>query len=560
MRCWWTVLIASVASLLLYSKESAGAERPAADGPPGSERSAEKLPIALPALTIEGRQERPDVASGSKLAPIASTTATLLPATQPARATLDLLQQLQFPVPPPAEVAAKTVETVDRLPYTAWWGGLGGLPLSATQMGRYDLGLYHGQRWGPVLAVTDLAILAHDLDRWSSWRLQEQLSWSEVAWATLALRRAEQAVDSAWALQQGASSEVNWTRDRLTFRLAAEGGQVSSITARPSPGIAASATTVSLYDIAAQAIHELDLGWEDHLTKLELLLGQQGASGGGGGWASPHLRLKVTDFWIMPEYALSFDYGLGLALARRVPYLDPALRVQWQPGAISGPGLELPSAPTQLWASLQTETRLPNFEELYQGRMRMVGNAELYPQRAEPKLELGIGHRFSERWYANVTARYLRVKDWIYPRSSAGSLWQPWNFQFWQSVYEWEALSQFLWSEQLMQQLSWRLQKADKLGQLLQTVSMRHDSAWLDGRLQLAIGTSLNYILLGAEQNGVPGIGSDWLADWQISYRLTPLWQVYLAGNDWHVIPPREPAAGYFATPALISAGIKANF
>ncbi|MBU6429206.1 MAG: hypothetical protein KGR26_09370, partial [Cyanobacteria bacterium REEB65] len=212
-----------------------------------------------------------------------------------------------------------------------------------------------------------------------------------------------------------------------------------------------------------------------------------------------------------------------------------------------------------VWLGLQTHTDFPSFAELYQGRLATAGNGALWPQRTQPMLELGAGHRFSDKFYAEAAVSYSQVLDFIYYGRTDSGLWQPRNFPSWQGIYDERASAQYLWASGFIQHVDVHVQDATGLGQLLQSVGTRHESTWLGGKLKVSIGTSLQYAQLGALQGGNSQGGILWLANWRVGYALDPTWQLYFAGQDWHVLGAKEPALGYFQTPSLITVGLQAQ-
>ncbi len=539
---------------------------------PAPAKPAEKLPIGLPELKVIGHEVKPDVNAGAKLPLEASASVAALPAPPAARATTELLDKLRLPVPLPPDGELGTVAASDRMPFTSMWGGLGSIPLGGLQGGSYDFGLYHGRQVGPVLSITDLAMNSHGLDHWSSVKLDQQVAWSENGSAAFGYRREQQAPDAASALQEGAKLQASWAQGALSAHLDAAGGRIES------SGSSASGTT-AVYGVGATFDFEPDLWFDDHLVKFGLQLGHLGASGpGGAGWSSPLLAVKAADRF-HPFAQFSVDADMGLTLWGPSNYADPGLRVGYRPGSpgaippgvpgdnasvapLEGSSLAPSSSdevesPTEVWLGLANSTRLPDFEGLYLSRQRTVGNADLRPQRTEPRVEVGAGHRFTDRLYASTSLGGARVLDWIHYGPAGGGLWQPRNFGGWQNVLDLEFDSQYLWSEASLQRFAVKVTNPTGLGERRFTAGTSHEGSLLDGLLAVSAGTSVDYVELGPNQGG--GQGIDWRTDWEVGYRITAGWQLFVAGKDWHVWQ-QEPAAGYFATPAQVSAGFKLDF
>jgi hypothetical protein len=523
-------------------------------------------------LTVIGHEAKPDVNLGNKLFLDASESVAALPAPPPARATSELLDKLRLPVPPAPDSPMDPGIPVDRDPYTSLWGGLGNLPLGGLHLGSYDLGAYHGQRIGSLLSITDFAANLHGLDGWSSLRLGEQIAWSDAIWSTLGYRREHQWPGAATATQESFKGQAAFGQDALSLTLSGEVGRVEA----SGSGLAAGVPSAMIaYGLTARGDFKPDWAIADHLPSFGLQVGQSGTSN----WTSALLALSASDrIQALDQVAVTAD--LGFTLFREQSYFDPGLRVDFRPGsrgtspaaapgdrAILGgaefgtdPDLQGPSlaeSPTETWLALKSETRLPGFDDLYFARQRTVGNADLRPQRTEPRVEIGAGHRFTDKFYGSAALAASRVLDWIHYMPAKGGLWQPQNFATWQAVYDFELQSQYQWSDMSIQKFTLRTRNPSALGEALYSVGTRHESTWLDDRLALAVGTGLDYVQLGQTQGG--GLGLDWRADWEAGYRIAGAWQLMIAGKDWHVWQ-QEPSEGYFATPAQVTAGVKVDF
>lgn len=545
---------------------------------PAPAKPVEKLPIDLPELKVIGHEVKPDVTAGSKLPLDASASVAALPPPVPARATTELLDKLRLPVPPPPDAELDSVSPSDRVPYSSLWGGLGALPLAGVQLGSYDFGFYHGRKVGPVLSITDLSLGSHGLDRWSSLRLDQQVAWSDKAWATLAVRRDQQTPGSASALQEGVMVQASWAEGPISFHLDGAGGHLESSAGAASGVAGAGPDSTWQYGIGATLDFEPDLWFDDHLVKLGLQLGHQAAAGPGGGWSSPLLAAKATDRF-HPFDRFSVDADLGLTLFRQASYVNPALRVGFRPGPLgpkppATPGdsaslvpgegsLIAPStadeleSPTEVWLGLGSSTKIPEFEATYLSRLRTVGNADLRPQQTEPRLEAGAGHRFTDRLYASATVGAASITDWIYYAPAGSGLWQPRNFAGAQTVFDLGFDSQYLWSEAMLQRFTLKVTNPTGLGERKFSAGTSHESLLLDGRLAVSASTGVDYVELGPTQGG--GQGVDWRSNWEVGYRIVSGWQLFVAGKEWHVWQ-QEPSEGYFATPAQITAGFKVDF
>jgi hypothetical protein len=174
-----------------------------------------------------------------------------------------------------------------------------------------------------------------------------------------------------------------------------------------------------------------------------------------------------------------------------------------------------------------------------------------------------LGHRFTEAWHGNAAFSYARTLDYIYWAPLGAAMWQPRNFSGWDNLWEAKLMTQYVSAQGWLQKLEFSLQNTGALAQTLQRLGTRHESNWLNGRLNLAIESAIHFANLGTFQKlgGSTGpSGLDWVGDWQLSYHLDPKWELYVSGNNWHIVPVQEPSAGYFARASLISAGIKAQF
>ncbi|MBU6429870.1 MAG: hypothetical protein KGR26_12730, partial [Cyanobacteria bacterium REEB65] len=320
----------------------------------------EKLPVELPAITVIGHQgELPDAGSGRKLAPDAAAQLRILPPPAPDRATNDFLSQLELAVPHAPLPGANLPNPSDRQPLTQAWGALGSLPLLFGGP-RYDFGLSHGQAFGSLISLTDLAANSNGLDQWSSLQAQERLAWGDDGWAQLSYRRNQQAPGSQTSLQEGGAAEADWQQDRLKLHLGLDLGHVQ-VWPVEALGTAPSVSSLDeswLYDVGAMGSYSPDLRWPGHALRLTGILGQQGSSETGlAGWSAPHVAAGASDTWsINPLWGL--QYGLGAATMRQVTYLDPRAKLLYHPGAaadLSATG-PLHDSPTTVWLGLQTHT------------------------------------------------------------------------------------------------------------------------------------------------------------------------------------------------------------
>ncbi|MBM3267290.1 MAG: hypothetical protein FJZ01_06545 [Candidatus Sericytochromatia bacterium] len=524
--------------LLLPVGASAEPERPP------EERSVEKLPVDLPELRVIGHEVKPDVNLGSKLALEATASVAALPPPAPVRATTELLDRLRLAVPAPPDAMQDVGAPSDREPLTSLRGGLGALPLG--HLGSYDASLYHGRRIGDLWSLTDAGVNLHGLDGWSSIRFGQQLAWSEAYRATAGYRREGQtAANAASAVQESGKLGVTLGSDALCLDIQGEVGRVAA-----APG------DVLAYGLTARADFQPEPLWRDHQVKLGLELGQLGAAGpAGSGWNSQLLGVSAADrFEPIAQVALVGD--LGLSLFRQSTYLDPGLRAEFRPGQRVADG-DVAASPTEFWAEVRTETRQPGFDELYFSRTRTAGNADLRPQRIAPRVEAGVGHRFSDRAYSTAHVAVSHALDWIHYAPAGNGLWQPRNLAAWQQVYDMGLTSQYIWSDFSLQKFSLRWRNPTGGIERVFSGGTLHESRWLDDKLALVAGMTVDYVELGASQGG--GQGLDVRADWEAAYRLDSGMQIIVAGKDWHVWQ-QEPAAGYFATPAQITAGVGLDF
>ncbi len=525
---------------------------------------AEKLPVELPAITVIGHQQHPAADKGSKLTPGTDAELMTLPPPALARATNDLLSRMQLDVPAPPGPPSRIPAAADRQPYSAIWGELGGVPEPGSL--RYDFGFTHGRVIGPALSLTDVRALANGLDRWSEVKANERLSWGPTDWADLSYRRDQETPGSQATLQEGGSARATWNRGRMSLGLGVDLGhvQVGDIQAYVQGGPALSSSDETwLYDLAVNASYAPKLSWHAHALKLDLLVGQQGTSETGvPGWSAPHAEIGAQDTWSL-DRRWRLDYGLAATTLGQVAYLDPAVKVSFLPGggvAVRAAGL-LRESPTQLWLAARTDTDLPGFSNLYLDRLQVEGNGTLRPERTQPQVEIGAGHRFSDKLYGDASFRYGDVLDFIYYGQAGQGLWQPRNFESWQGVYQVRAGAQYLFGDGFVQHFDMKIQDATGLGQILESIGTRHESSWLGGKLTASVGTSLQYAQLGSMQVvGGQAAGMAWLASWHVGYEVAPGWQIYCSGNDWHVLALQEPAPGYFATPALVSGGLRVTF
>lgn len=524
----------------------------------------EKLPVDLPAITVIGHRTHPDARSGSKLAPNTAAELMALPPPPPERATDDFLSRMRLSTPQPPTAAIDLEPRGDRQPFTQIWGELGGMP--APGLARYDLGLSHGREIGPALSLTDLRAYASQLDQWSILKASERLSWGATSWANFSYRRDQETPGVESALQEGGGADARWTENQLAFKLGAHLGhvQVWPIEAQASNSVPLVASTDEtwMYDLAGAATYTPALGWAGHSPDVRLLLGDQGTTETGlSGWSAPRVELGARDTWIV-QPAWGLTYGLAATTMGQADYLDPAVKVDFRPGGHASEGAQglVSESPTDLWVSASTRTDLPDFARLYLDRLQVAGNGDLRPERTQPEVALGASERFSDKLYGDASLTFGNVLDFIYLAQTPQGLWQPRNFASWQGVYDVRAGAQYLWTDGNIWHFDLDVQQAAALGQTLESIGATHQSRWLDGKLTLSLGTSLQYVQLGPSQTFGPGNGLAWLANWQVGYMIAPNWQLYASGDDWHVVTAEEPGPGYFATPALASGGLKVSF
>lgn len=535
--------IVSTAIIALSGAPCARADEKSAGSP-----DKQRLPIALPEIRVIGPEPRPEVNAGAKLPLEATASVGNLPlATLLERATFEWLNTLTIPVPEPPDRAPEVGVSVDRLPYSNLNLGLGSLPLGGLHTGSYDFGLYHGRRVGPILTVTDLGFNAHGLDGWSNLHLAERFAWDQGGAAALAYRRQEQTPFEASALQEGMQLDGSWEAVQAGIRL-----QLGADVGRIDSHGATSEGSATVYNAVSRLDFTPDYEFPGHSLKIGLEMGHHGAFGSGGqGWAFPALGLEAADrFKVLGNGAI--EASVGLALFRNTPYADPGFRLEFRPI------LQEDLAPaTELWADVRTDTHLPRFEKLYQSRLRVIGNPELRPQRIEPRVELGAGHRFSGRLYGSAQVAMSRTLDWIHYVPAGAGLWRPANYDGWQTVMDVKLQSQYTHSETSGQRATLNLSNPFALGERVFTIGTIHDSIWLDDRLEVSLGTEVDHVEFSGSRGKAQGL--DWSAHWEVGYRIGQGWRVMLTGKDWHIWQ-HEPAPGYFAKPALISVGTKFDF
>lgn len=519
-------------TLTLAALMVAVAAAPAASAP---ERD-EKLPAQLPSVTIQGEDLSTATGNGGKLTPTASVGAQRVRLPEPAqrRATSEGNRSLMVSVTP-STLESQAPLPQPQMPYTSILGGYG--PIT-----QFRVGLYDARAWGPVLGITEVD--GRSGWDWSGWRGKEWLNWTGVG------RLNVEGQGFAWnkgALQGGQSflggGYEYGESETFMARLDVNRGGLGSSMAAASPVAPGDLATA----LARGTVQFRPAAVGDHQTSFSLTAQQRVW----GSLSGPEAYLSANDFWSLSD-AVQLEAGLGGGQWGFEPILDPKVAFHYRP-----------QGSTHLFASLRTQSELPDFQALYLRRPASRANTALQSERVEGWAEVGGNHRLSENLWASVTGGLRRSHRHIYWADPQGTgLWTPLNA----TATQWEPTAdgrlQLQWLPNLSQDLAYRFDTVQPLGTTEHRVGTSFDGRFLDQKLGLGLGVDARWVTLSALQLPGGGVGSGLFGEAKLEYALTQDVALSLTASDVPLLlnQPGNPGSNYFVPIPLLSANVQYQF
>ncbi|HEY9721883.1 MAG TPA: hypothetical protein V6D47_07700 [Oscillatoriaceae cyanobacterium] len=515
----------ALASLLLLVNPAL-AQQASGDNTPDT---GDKLPAQLPSVTVQGEDHSTAGDDHGKVAPMAGVDASpvKLPDPLARRATSEGNAALMVDVTPSTLLPAAPLPQ-PRMPYTSIAGAYG--PVS-----QYQLDLYDSRFWGPALGITQLG--GHAGWGWSDWSGQEALDWTNIG------RLDARGDGFAW--NQGAlkGSQLYWHAglehgDSETFLMGVDAdrgylGDGSTLLA--GNGLAAHYGARAQYRPAPAGDHQFQLEGQAQYRAW-------------GNQAGPEGYAKVSDFWSLSNQ-VQFEGALGGGYWGFEPVADPMVAFHYRP-----------RPDTHFFTSLQSETELPNFADLYLRRAAAAPNPNLQAERVDGWGQLGASQRLTDALWGIVGLNLKHSLRHIYWADTTGSgLWTPVNA----SDVEWLPGAfgrlQIQWAPGISQQLAYGFDSAFPLGAMQHDLSTTLDGTLLDQRLELKVGLDGRMVTLSTSQSPGGGFGEALYAELGGSYALSSDWRLGLQATDVPLLL-HQPAADYFMPLPLVSAKLQYEF
>ncbi|MEB3223529.1 MAG: hypothetical protein VKS61_15755 [Candidatus Sericytochromatia bacterium] len=520
-RLFWAACTAAVTA-------SWGATAQAEEGP----SQAEKLPVQLPTVTVQGDdRSRPDAGGTARLTPSNDVRDSRVRLPDPAqrRATAEEAKGLMVSVTP-STVEAPAPLPSPRMPFTSITGGWGP-PL------QYRAGLYDARWLGPVLALSELE--SQSGMGWVGLRGREWLDWPGLGrvgglgetfgWEVDSLRGGQ----SAWAIALDLGQSSTWTGTLRHDRGAA------SVTGGAELLVARTGAHTEWRPTGFASDHQPLVA----LTAQHRVWGRQ---------AGAEAYLRLADRWTLTD-SLAMEWGLGGGHWGREPILDPSFTFHYRPSVL-----------THLFAGLKAASELPDFDGLYLRRPATAPNDDLNAERVEGWAELGGSHRLSERLWVRVTGdvrRSWRHIFWADPERDG--LWVPLNAAGEQWSPRVDAQVQLEWKPRLQQTLRYRGRTTLPLGTTEHRVSTGLEASLPGpGGSPIAATASLAWqqATLSALQLPGGGAATGLFAEADFRFPLTADLALGLRAADLPLLLQQPSARNYFAPAPLLTAYAQYQF
>jgi hypothetical protein len=435
----------------------------------------------------------------------------------------------------PSTLEAPQALPGSQMPYTSVLGGYG--PLT-----QFRVGLYDARLWGPVLGLTEVDGRAGW--GWSGWRAKEWLDWGGIgrlgldgqgfSWTRGALSGGQSFLSAG--VEAGES-------ERALVRLDVNRGALDDTTASASP-LAASTFSTSL----ARATGRLELEpMGDHQATINMTAQARTW----GALSGPEAYVSALDFWSLSD-AVQLEAGLGGGYWGFEPILDPKVAFHYRP-----------QGATHLFASLRTQSELPDFESLYMRRPATRANAALQSERVEGLAEVGGSHRLNETVWGSLTGglrRSFRHLYWADP--TASGLWTPLNASGEQWTPTVDGSLQLQWLPNLTQDVGYRWRGTYPLGTSEHRLGTGLDARLLDQKLGLGVGVEGRYDTLSTLQ--LPGGGSGYgvFGEAEARYALTRDLTISLTASDvpLALVQPGSANTNYFVPIPLVTVNAQYQF
>lgn len=525
-------------------------------------REVDRLPMELPPITVTGRRLRLPQARGRKVRLEDPELAGMIEPPPPVRPLSGSLSALALPVPLDASSALAPELDEESVPALGQLElGLGDALVGGPATWRGRIGGAAAWTADGLRLLTDGRFEMHALDGWSVLALDQHVAHERGAWAQLSLEGAHRRVGRRDITRQVVAVSAGWDEAlpgaTLSFSRAELGNQVVVW-----PGTTNTRTVQARWQLEGSRTGTL--GSPDRPVRFGWTVGQVAhARDDGAGQDGMLLRASLSpEAWPLPVPDLELETGLGLTQLGQASYLDPTLRLTWQPRQ---PGIEgLPDAwhrPLQLWTGLSTHADWPTLASLLRRRDPVVARVDLRPVRVEPRLETGLSWRLTPGLHLGGEASVARVLDPVIWREAGSGLWQLQQDARWQPRTEARLALQWQPWETLSQQVEWAFEDLPVAGMRHQEVRLAHDSRWSG---DLAVGLDL---LLETDQlagnlldSGLAADGSAVRVEGTVGLPLGMRWEVFARATSWPLVALREPAPGFYMRPALLVLGASRGF
>ncbi|MEB3299048.1 MAG: hypothetical protein VKO21_06135 [Candidatus Sericytochromatia bacterium] len=522
-------------------------------------REAERLPMELPQITVTGRRLRLPKGKGRKLALEDPDWAGMIEPPPPVRALSGTLGSLQLPVPPERPEARGHVgEPPKEASLTILELGLGDLALGVPSRWRGRVGGAGAWQTGDWHLLTDTRAELNALEGWSTWSLDQEILHGTGAWVHLGLEAAHRQVGRQEVVRQGVEIAASWDDACSGCTLTFGRAEVESRTPA-GPWLASQRASQTRWQLEGRRDVEWGPGFRADWT-FGQVAGEGGEPDGRQGLLARG-RLSARPWQDLPE-GLSLELGLGGTQLGTTSYLDPAVRMAWQPSLPAQEGLpEQTHLPLEMGVALASHADWPDLAGLLRRRDPVLGRLGLRPVRVEPRLEGTVSWRLAPEWYVSGHVSAARVLDAVVWREVGSGMWSIRQDPRWQPRLEAGAVLQWQPAESWSQELTWSLEDLPWAGVRHQELRLAHDARW---PLDLVAGLD---VLLEADAlsgswllSGQAAEGSAVRLEGVISRAVDERTEAFVRATSWPLVALREPAPGFYMRPALLVAGLSRRF
>lgn len=525
-------------------------------------REAERLPMELPPITVTGRRLRLPQARGRKVRLDDPDLAGMIEPPPPVRPLSGSLSTLVLPVPlergreGDSEADAEPVPALGQLELALGDALLGG---PSTWRGR--MGGAAAWSTGGFTLLSDARAEWHALDGWSTLALDQHIAHERGGWAQLGFEGAHRRSGRYDLTRQVVEVSAGWDEALpgavLTFSRAELANQITV-----GPWRTTTRTTQARWQL--EGTRTVTPGALGLPLRLDWTVGQVGHS------REEHtandgmvLRTMVAaEPWTMPVADVNLEAGLGATQLGASSYLDPALRLRWEP-RLPGRAAE-PDAwhrPLQLWSGLSTHADWPTLATLLRRRDPVVSRLSLRPVRVEPRWESGLSWRLAPELFLSGEASLARVLDPVVWREAGGGLWSIQQDARWQARTEARLALHWQPWETFAQQVEWAFEDLPVAGVRHQELRLAHDARWAgDWAVGFDVLLEADHLSGAWLESGKAAEGSAVRIEGTVGVPVGASWEVFGRATSWPIVALREPAPGYYMRPALLVLGVSRGF